>query len=338
LNPVDAILALLRNVLWGTEILSGISGLDADAWNHVLGIAAAQGILVLLRDSVDSLPDGVRLSDDLLSRWDAQVSRNEARHALVRKVAEAQEGGWRKKGINYAMLKGLALAVMYSHPEHRACGDIDWYFPTDADWNQARLLAEKVTGGPVKYDSDGDVSYVWNNVVIEHHHGWSHLSSRKAAKLLSAPAIVDGKLAPEDELLMLNGHILHHIMVTGCGLRQFADLAVAYAHHDGKYDKTRYAERLDSLGLTKWTALLHSALVILTGIDENYLPVTPGGRKSDVDRMVRLVFADGNLGLAKKRRFSGVLSRAFLFMRYCPGEFVARYSGLLRGRLKNRVK
>jgi hypothetical protein len=152
------------------------------------------------------------------------------------------------------------------------------------------------------------------------------------------PASEDGRLSPEEELLMLNGHILHHMSVTGCGLRQFADLAAAYAAHQGKYDPETFSARMRKLGLGRWTALLHSALVELTGVDAECLPVPPAGRQADVDRIVRLVFTDGNFGLPKERRFSGFATRAFLFVRYCPGEFFARFFSLLRGRLKNGVK
>lgn len=338
MNTVETILALLRNVLWGTELPSGTETPDPDGWNHILGVAAAQGIASLLHDALAALPEDVRVPEGVLALWKKHADANESRFRLLAKVADAQEAGWKEKGIPYAMLKGLALAGMYRHPAHRLCGDIDWYFPSTEAWDDAYKLAEKVTGGHLRPDSDGDVSYVWNGVVIEHHRSWSHLSSRKAKRLLGVPAIEDGRLSPEDELLMLNGHVLHHMTVTGCGLKQFADLAVAYAAHQGKYDREVFAARVKSLGLGKWTALLHAALVELTGVDAGCLPVAPAGRQADVDRIVRLVFADGNFGLPKERRFSGFTSRAFLFLRYCPAEFFARYCSLLRGRLKNGVK
>ncbi len=338
MNAVEAILALLRNVLWGTEVPAGIDSLDSGEWNRVLGIAAAQGIVSLLYDAVAALPESAAVPGDILALWKKHTDANESKFKRISLVAEAQERGWKKKGIPYVMLKGLALAGLYRHPEHRPCGDIDWYFPSPEAWNDACKLAEKVTGGPLRKDSDGDVSYIWNGVVIEHHRGWSHLSSRRAARILGVPASEDGRLSPEEELLMLNGHILHHMSVTGCGLRQFADLAAAYAAHQGKYDPEAFFARMRKLGLGRWIALLHSALVELTGVDAECLPVPPAGRQADVDRIVRLVFTDGNFGLPKERRFSGFATRAFLFVRYCPGEFFARLSSLLLGRLKNGVK
>ena len=337
MNAVEAILALLRNVLWGTEVPAGIDSLDSGEWNRVLGIAAAQGIVSLLYDAVAALPESAGVPEDLLALWKKHTDANESKFKRISLVADAQERGWKKKGIPYVMLKGLALAGLYRHPEHRPCGDIDWYFPSPEAWNDACKLAEKVTGGPLRKDSDGDVSYIWNGVVIEHHRGWSHLSSRRASRVLGTPAIKDGRLSPGDELLMLIGHILHHMTVTGCGLRQFADLAVAYASHRGKYDREAFSARLEELGLLRVTALLHAALVEFTGVDAKCLPVPPSGRREDVDRIVRLVFRDGNFGLPKERRFSGFASRAFLFLRYCPAEFFARYFSLLRGRLKNGV-
>ena len=56
MNAVEAILALLRNVLWGTEVPAGIDSLDSVEWPRALGIAAAWGIVSQLSVAVAPLP------------------------------------------------------------------------------------------------------------------------------------------------------------------------------------------------------------------------------------------------------------------------------------------
>lgn len=322
-------LALLGKVLWNNNLDSQDFAHDPGLWKMVMNTAAAQNIYSLL---YDALPPDV--PDDVMSIWTDHVKRIEQHNHWSGIIADAQEKTWKKHGMEYAMLKGSSISQLYAHPEHRGCGDIDWYFANDRDWNAALELARKNADSKIYYDSDGDVSYIWKGITIEHHHDWTHLSSRRSRRCLGKPSITDGRISPADSLIVLNAHILHHALTSGAGLKQFADLAMAYRNYMPHTDPQLLASRLEAVSLTKWTGLLHSALVEITGIDPGLLPVPACAPHKDTMKLLQLVANDGIFGRAKKHRYSGFQARFLLLVRYCPRECFARYLHLGAGLAK----
>jgi len=146
------------------------------------------------------------------------------------------------------------------------------------------------------YDSDGDLHYEIEGTVIEHH--------RKGYEIAG----------PCGELLLLNKHILHHAMVAGVGMRQICDYKAALEYFKGQYDPTEYENILEEQGLSKWTEILEE-------MPEEFLG---------------MVLQDGNFGLDKKKRFSGLLTKAVFFLPIAPTHFMRCWWGLLIGRLKRK--
>jgi len=329
MNVPEALIHLLAAAIHGRTVPFYASELDEAQWMSVLGAAAAQNIHTLV---FDALPENV--PDAVLDVWKKQTAKMERYNGRIAAVAAAQEETWRKLGLNYAMLKGISVASMYPRPEHRGSGDIDWCFGDDRSWNIALDLAGKHASDGVHTDSDGDVNYVWKGVMIEHHRDWTHLASRRKREKIGSPRIVDGRLGPEDVLLMQNAHILHHLSTSGIGMKQIADMTVAYEHYAGRYDMNEFVSRLEKSGLINWTALIHSVLVELTGISPSVLPVQPVLDDPDTDKIIRLIFSDGSFGTGGNQKLSRRFMRAALAMKYCPREVLSRYWYLITGRLK----
>jgi len=327
MNTAEALVLLLDAAIHGKDSPFDASVMNEVQWGNVLGAAAAQNVHTLL---FDVLPQGI--PENVMEVWRAQTGLVEQYNRRIASVAAAQEKTWKHLGLRYAMLKGLSVASLYPHPEHRGSGDIDWYFADAGSWSRAFELAERNAERGVHRDSDGDMNYIWKGVVVEHHRDWSHLSSKRNRSLAGPPDIIDGRLSPEDTLLMLNAHILHHLSTSGAGLKQFADLAVAYQRYCGVYDMELLAVRLRGMGLEKWTALLHAVLLELTGISPESLPVPPAVYGPDTEAVLRMVFSDGSFGLGGKRRFNGVGRRISLLLCYSPREVAARYRRLISGR------
>jgi len=312
----------------GAPVLSDIG---EDQWKLVLGVCAAQNVHTLV---FDFLPDNV--PEELMTVWRGQAEAVAGYNRLSSKLREAQEKAWQSAGLNYALLKGESIAVLYPHPERRGGGDIDWYFTDAASWNRALALARKNAGSGLKRDSDGDVHFTCKGVVIEYHRDWTHLSSRKLRKIAGVPTIINGRLSPEDTILMLICHILHHLAFAGMGLKQYADLAVVLREYDGKYDRKALAERLRRLGLEKWSALLFGTLATLFDMRESVFPVPPSADRKDADRLTRIIFEDGCVPSGRKITAGKLLGKMSLMAKYCPREMSARYFHLAVGRLSRK--
>ena len=150
-----------------------------------------------------------------------------------------------REGLHPVLLKGQGVAALYGHPLLRECGDIDLYFPSEKEEREAAELMRRA-GCRTERQPDGSVCYSWQGVEAEHHtrlfdlhnpllrgylsslvgrHGFTDIRTEDGATL-PVPA-------PLPDLLLLNAHLLKHIMGHGVGLRQFCDIGLwAQAYHD----------------------------------------------------------------------------------------------------------
>lgn len=337
-----AFVAMLRNALWARPIPDGIFPLDPQQWDELLAFSRKQGVLPILFDAIDVLPHGAAPSPVLLASWLLEVSDIERFNARLDSLTERIARFWKVHGVTAVLLKGQQIAHLYPVPAHRACGDIDWYFPTVKDWDAARE-AVIAAGAHVHEDSDGDIHYRSEGVTVEHHRRWNHVISVSGAEYLRSMETGYDEwrganvLSPELNIVMLSLHILKHAMVLGVGFRQLCDLAMAYRHYKGRLDAARLQEIYAGIGLARWADLIHTVLRDEIGMPEEYLPF-PIRHRVDTRRFISQVVRDGNLGMERTgtvlQKLGKYLGRTVLFIRYAPREVIGRNFSLFAGRLK----
>ncbi len=327
-------------------------------------VTAAPGTLATSA-AVDMMPV------ELAARWATEVLENERGYERMASVIDLQRRAWEKRGLEAVLQKGHSVAAYYPVPEHRSCGDIDWYFPRREDFRKACRVAQE-NGLELKWDSDGDVSYTLSGMVVEHH--------RKGMP----------QDTPEQMLLMLEDHVLKHAMVMGVGLKQVCDVAIlrhavanrttaAQCPSAASTAASHCPPAASSAGVTagqshnasrsRWSRLLARAIEHL-GLDApvplngsadpaasacnadlaasacngcGFDLAEPRGRElqswrrrcelRDAQRLAELILEDGNMGLDKENRFSGFMKRASLFLRYAPVKFLSRWLSLICGRI-----
>lgn len=328
-------LLLLRKALWGLELPEDALALNLQGWLDLYNFSVRQGLHTIIWDALDkeAIPSVIKAG------WQKDVAKVEYGNRLMDAVIGAQRKAWETKGIAAQLMKGQTLAALYPVPQHRLCGDIDWYFPTEEDWEKALAAASAIKDVEPETDSDGDVHYTWQGVVIEHHREFHHLSTRKAKTYMAEH--VQGSSPEIINLMTLNTHILKHAMVMGISYRQVADIAVAYTAYKGKVDGEEYKSHLEALGLMRWTELLHTLIVDEMGMPEEYLPFPLTHRRS-TKSLQGILLRSRNLGALSgaqgkwKRLLSAVgnyCRAALLFVRIAPREFFARGESLAAGRL-----
>lgn len=317
MTDIELFFRLLDAALWNAEPELDCTPPDLQ-WQNVFDMACRQTVQGIMFDAVRKLPQEAGMPRRLAARWMVETGRIEQLYSSNAEVAEFMQRLWDSGSVRAVQLKGLTLAAMYDNPSHRFPGDIDWWIPGGENWQRALDLV-KERGYTVETDSDGDISYSVQGVTVEHHR-----NGLKAT-------------GPEGMLLLVNEHILHHVSVTGIGMRQFCDMAMAYRHYSGSYDRNVYSKLLETEGLKKWTLLLDSVLVHFLGTPETMVHscgLVPGEPVAAERRLVRLVMDDGNFGLEKPHRYSGFLSRALLLLKHSPGYMLKRWLGLVAGRIK----
>lgn len=321
----EILLALLRHSLWGTPAGDITVGLSKESWLDVYDLSCRHSVQGVAFDALKDLPKGYGPDISLAARWVVEAGRISERYHHIKNLTQRMTDLWKRLGIKAIHLKGVSLADMYPVPEHRICGDIDWYFPEEKD----RLAANdwvRQSGMSLQRDSDGTWNYVYDGVAVEHHH------------LPFTPG------DPIEELIMLNLHILKHAMVQGVGLRQISDLAMAYRSHAGCYSSSALRKDLEKKKMLRWTDLLHHVLVDYLGMPVGLLPweyetePSLATNPSDVVSFMDLVMGDGNFGMSKASPRSGFIKRSRIFLKYSPESFVKRWTGLIFGRLFRKRK
>ena len=101
--------------------------------------------------------------------------------------------------------------------------------------------------------------------------------------------------SPVLNLILLNAHILKHVLGYGIGLRQLCDMARAsYSLHD-KVDGNLIREIYGRLGIGRWSRLLYAFLVNDLGLPGDDSPYEVVDYKRDTLR--RIILRGGNFGL-----------------------------------------
>lgn len=354
-----ALVSLLRAGLWQEpQWEEGIFPLKEDEWESLYVLAGKQAVQGVVWDGIRLLPPDWAPPRKCLAKWLLTVQKIAERYACIEKRMEEQNSWWTRKGLTAVMLKGHGVAAMYPCPEHRVCGDIDWYFPTEQEWEAAGRLVE-MKGAALEGDSDGDVHYTWVDTVVEHHRNWIHLSRPSSIRRLNMLEQEEGYeewngkkiLAPLPNLVLLNTHILKHALVMGVGLRQLCDLAMAYRHYEGCYDTKKLRLLLEKLNLQKWSAVLHTVLVEVLGMPVRYLPY-PLERKEQTDPLMQQIWKDGNFGMYRdekqqyvekdrKAKVRYVMAswweKSKLFWKYAPMEWCWRPWELAKNRMRKKL-
>ena len=212
---------------------------DDEEWYSVFECSVNQCVCGIVYTAVEALPEENRPCKALLDLWRSATEQIERNSAYVLALAEKQRLAWEKHGINAVLLKGPESAKMYSRPERRTTGDLDWWMPSESDWKAALKVLEN-NSLQWERDSDGDIRYLLGDTPVEHH-----------VRGLEAPGA-------EGVLLMLASHILHHALVFGVGFKQVCDYFVALNYFEGRYDDAGYEALLKKKGILRWERRLRA--------------------------------------------------------------------------------
>lgn len=267
-------------------------------WEEVYKMANEQTVSGPVFQGVCQLPDEVMPPVELLELWVVLVENIEnISRKMNRAVGELLSFFW-EKGLNAVVLKGQGTAQFYEHPLQRSCGDIDLFFNEKEELNKAldEIRIEVIT--PVKMP-DGAYTFRWKGIDVEIHRQMFDIHNpfkrRNIDKLHKKQKNTGHLPSPMSHLLILNSHILKHLMGHGVGLRQLADMARAYHRLKGKYSEEEYNKLCASLGLSTWTKEMNGILVHTLG-----LPVTDLPEQSYSDRykseITEKILQGGNFG------------------------------------------
>src|SRR5690606_8883619 len=135
------LLFLLRAGLWKErEIEDDVFSLSPAEWTDVYRASERHTIEGVVFDGVQRLPVEIQPQRELLLKWIVRVDQIERHNKKMNTCIKEQLDIFASKQIYPVLLKGQGVAACYDIPEHRVCGDVDWYFERKPHYAQANEI------------------------------------------------------------------------------------------------------------------------------------------------------------------------------------------------------
>lgn len=219
-------------------------------WQKIYDLATQQGLLGVVIDGIERLPNNQRPPQELLLEWIGEVLQSfEYRYDAYKNTIAEIAGFYNSHGYKMMVLKGYACSLNWPKPEHRPCGDIDiWLF---CKQKEADALVSKEKGIEVDYFHHHHTVYNWGEFTVENHYDfinthrhYSHQGLEPIFKELgqddSYYVEVNGEKvylpSPNLHALFLVRHALNHFTSVGINLRQVLDWAFFAEKHTKEID------------------------------------------------------------------------------------------------------
>ncbi len=109
-------------------------------WKQLLNAARKQTVEGIVYEGLSLLPEKWLPAENILFRWAAEAEHIEQRNQKMNGVLAELQQLFTAHGLHPVVLKGQATALCYRQPSLRQCGDIDWFFPSPEEEQQAAAL------------------------------------------------------------------------------------------------------------------------------------------------------------------------------------------------------
>ena len=368
LNVVNnSFFVLLQAGLWNWVPDHTGFPLSPQVWNQVYRLACKHTVEVIIYDGITRLPNHCLPPKELLLRWVVRVDTIEERNRQMEKLTGEIYELFDDNHILALLMKGQGIAACYEEPSHRISGDIDVYFPDKKNFDMAQeLIAKK--GIAITKQAKFSISYCMRGFFVEHHTRLLDIDNpfripylRRLLQQEEKNVIyltLDNRTIPCPSPLLthliVNAHILKHLLTSGVGIRQLCDSArVCYVYHD-RIEAESLEKIYRKLGIYRWIQLLNGLLVNYLGMSESCLPFPLTAQRKAVNRMMKDILQSGNFGLyggplskssdvprTKQRKVTHWMERLIryaTYVRYAPAEASWNPILVVYSHIRNRLK
>lgn len=244
-------------------------------WNDIVALAERQGLLAVVLDGAERLPDNIRPPQELLLNWIGEVLQNfEYYNEQYMKAISELAGFYNSHGLKMMVLKGYACSLNWPKPSHRPCGDIDiWQF---GEYKKADALIARELGIEIDNSHHHHTVFNWRDFAVENHydfinvyHHKSHTKMEKIFKELASDdthyVVLDGEKvylpSPNLHSLFLLKHTMLHFVSGEITLRQLLDWAFFVKTHTNVIDWEWLEKTLDEYGMMPLYQLFNAICV-----------------------------------------------------------------------------
>ena len=340
----QAFFELLRAGLWEKDArLSPYKDIDYSA---IMRLAEEQSVVGLVAAGLEHVVD-MKAPQVIALQFAGQTiqleQRNKSMNAFIADLIE----NLRKEDIYAILVKGQGIAQCYEKPLWRASGDVDLLL-SESNYERAKVfLTPLATDIETEYTHFKHQGMTVDGWVVE-LHGTLHsrLSKRVDNGIDAAQREVffGGKVrswmnggtqvflpVPDEDVIFVFTHILHHFFFEGIGLRQICDWCRLLWTYRDKLNRGLLESRIRKMGLmSEWKAFAAFAVKWL-GMPVEVMPLFEDNDNHNAnldkkaDKICKFVLEVGNFGHKQRRDYIG--------MSYLRRKFVSvwgRLSDMLR--------
>jgi len=324
-HNIQAFFALLRAGLWGNGNLD-IRIDESTDWQEVYRLATEQSVLGLVLAGLER--SDVKPPQVLLLQWIGEVQMIEQRNKEMNAFIVELIGKLRWADVYTLLVKGQGVAQCYEKPLWRCSGDIDLLLSNDNYLKAKRALiplASEVANEDVITKHQ---ALVINGFDVELHGKMPFIISKRVDDGIGD--VLDDLFcrgnvrswdcngtqvflpSPDNDVILVFTHFLHHFFIEGVGLRQICDWCrLLYTYRD-TLNYGLLESRIRKMGLmSEWKAFYNLASRYLGMPDlDSRLMIQDSRFDKKADRIMGLVLESGNFGhnkdLSYRSRFSGL--------------------------------
>lgn len=280
----QALLCILKAFLNNQQNIDLPRGIDWDAFNRLVEINSISGIIgyVFQQSESDQIPAEIckKYEDEFFSTITLTTMRDEDMKSLIDLLNE--------NGIGHLLFKGYIVKDLYTVPELRTYGDIDFAIRRESR-SKCNALMQR-SGYRLLDDWEPVYSYEKNNEHYEIHTELldSNLNNNydyqayfrdfwKHAACVGQQSYI---LDLEFHLLYLLMHIAKHLYGSGAGIRMYLDIAFYLREYRDKIDWEHFRKEMQTLKLEQFFTTVFTAVeqwfeiespIPLTGIDVGFM-------------------------------------------------------------------
>ena len=354
-NTQEIFLLLLKAGLWKRDVeLRNYGNTD---FSEILRLAEEQSVIGLIAAGLEHVTD-VRVPQEWTLQFVGQTLQIEQRNRAMNAFIAKSIKDLRKADVYTLLVKGQGVAQCYEKPLWRSSGDVDLLL-SDTNYEKAKALL-------VPLASDVEKEFLMlkhqgmtiNGFIVELHGTLrSRLTKRIDREIdkVQDECFLQGEVrswmngktqvflpGPNQDVIFVFTHILHHLFIEGIGLRQICDWCRLLWTYRDKIDKGQLEKHLKAMGLlSEWKAFFTLATKYL-GMPEEVSSFmfqdsrnSKWGRKAD--RLLAFILETGNFGHNRVKAGEGMFktllrrtSDAFTLARVFPLDAWKMYFGMIR--------
>lgn len=349
----EKLFSLLRLAFWGESMKSPVS---KEEFAEVLRLAEQQTVYGLVFDGLSRL-NGKYDKQQVLQGF-AICQKIQNMNELVNKEMKGIVQIFDQRNIDYLIVKGQTIEVLYPQRNLRMAGDID--FLICQEYGVVKdVIEEGVSVELPERMVEREIVFVHNGVPFElhtnlrdwgekkHNKVWDSLMEKewKEKYYVEIDGVKVRTLSPTLNAAYVFLHLFFHLIREGVSLRQLCDWMMVLHHYKDEIDRHALSEILSELDVLDAFRAFGTILIDYLGLPKDEMPIILGDNDRKWQKqLLKDIFDGGNFGKQHHQASNSwkfkietmqlAFRNTFRYYRLCPSEVGGMIPRLVKGNLK----